>query len=139
MSVDNIEQATTLSKGIFWVLADSIEDIVASNLLAFATHCDIEGNAYDGSLFNSKYGNSFNHKATWHMLSAKVTRRYDFDYYPRGRVEITRGKATIWLNGMLCVDEIVADITKQFGLEQVDSIKVAIDGSEHYKCHFDRQ
>ncbi len=127
-----------LSKGIFWVLADTIEDITPANLLVVATHCDIEGNAYDQSQCNSKSGNSFNHKATWHMLSTKVTRRRAFDYYPRGRVEVTRRKATIWLNGILHVEEIVADITRQFGLVNLDSIKVMVDGSEHYKCHFDR-
>lgn len=133
----SINASRELSRGIFWVLADTIEEIGTAEIFYMPIYCSRDGIPFEKETFNSKKGNSFNHKATWKMLSRETTKGKAFDYYPRGRVEIARNKATIWLNGNIL--SRVNDIKRLFGLNgaQIGTIQVKEDGSKHYECHFD--
>ena len=72
-------------KGIFWL----IEGELYTNKL----ECDKSGNVIgDGSGLNSKSGDNFNHRLTWEGLPKNVTHGKEYNYYPRGRVEIKGGK-----------------------------------------------
>lgn len=128
-------QTNGLSRGIFWVVADVEEELTAANILAFAKRCDTDGNLADLEGLTSADGTSYNHKATWQALPKKTTRGKPFDYYPRGRVEIRNGKATIWLNANIL--HLTDEVKRLFGLNGI-VVKVKEDGSKHYKCHFDR-
>ena len=129
------EMAKELSCGIFWCIAESEEQLTEKNLLPFMKGCSLEGIPVDTEGFNAKSGMTYNHKETWSTLPSSVTHSKKFDYYPRGRVEIRNNKATIWLNQYIA--HLAKDIAKLYGLSALSNVQTRVDGSEHYKCHFD--
>lgn len=80
---------------------------------------------------------SNNHKKIWSKLPRKVTRGKSFHYFPRGRVEIRRKRAIIFLNPSLCYEEMLQKIKAEFRLDNNETIRdilVKADGSRHYRC-----
>ena len=129
------EMAKDLSRGIFWVLAESENDITKEKIFPIQKYCDFDGNSDDYSGFSSADGTTYNHKETWKTLPKEITKGKPFDYYPRGRVEISNGSATIWMNGNIL--ELADEIKSLYGLSQLKNVRVREDGSSHYKCHLD--
>lgn len=129
-----------LSKGIFWI---TNPDCVEENELFFRIPVDSMGvidGSVDRTVLNSKNQDNYNHKRTWESLNTKESRNKRFDYYPRGRVEITGGKATIFATPCICTEEIVFYIIKEFELTEENGIQRVVvipDHSEHYKCYLD--
>lgn len=64
-----------------------------------------------------------------------VTHGKEYNYYPRGRVEIKGGKAVIYLNPTLNSEEMLAELTRLFGLDELDFVRVKNDGSRHYRAY----
>lgn len=135
-----------LSSGIFWVLTDDRE-IGSYTLLPFEIPCDIQGTPIGGHTMelNSKNGMTYNHKKVWETVVQKDSsyRPYNkrpYDYYPRGRVQITNNKAQIYLNQNICTESIVEEIKTVFGLSQntISQIRVVVDNSAHYACWMDQ-
>lgn len=115
-------------KGIFW--------LIEGELYAKKIECDRSGKVIgDGSELNSKSGDNFNHRLTWEGLPKSVTHGKEYNYYPRGRVEIKNGKVVIYLNPALNNEEILAELTRLFGLDELDSVRVKNDGSRHYRAY----
>ena len=84
----------------------------------------------------SKSGENYNHKELWEFVRPRKCQK-SFDYYPRGRVEISnKGKPVIYMNPNIDV-EYVPKIVDAFGLKETP--RVHYDESEHYKCHIDRK
>lgn len=129
------EMAKELQCGIFWCLAETENEIDEKHLITFTKECSLDGVPVDTEGLNAKSGATYNHKATWAKLSHTVTKGKPFDYYPRGRVEVSNNKAIIWLNG--CLVDLANEIKRLFGLSILSKVQVKVDGSEHYKCHFD--
>lgn len=63
----------------------------------------------------------------------KITQGKPYNYYPRGRVEIKNGKATVYLNPALNTNEITQNIKAEFGLSDIKTVFKS-DGSEHYRA-----
>ena len=114
-----IESAKELSRGIFWD--------IEGELLPFPF--------YEGILEGiSKSGNTFNHKKMWKTVNPGRS-SIPYNYYPRGRVEITRkGKPIIYLNPNIS-DNLIPKIKSEFGIRETP--KIVYDNSDHYKCHLD--
>ena len=133
---DNIKNYI-LYKGIFWI--KDIENLYESTI-NYKIPCDKFGNIfYDGKYANAigKSGSNFNHKKLWNMLPKSITNNMTYDYYPRGRVEIKKGKATIFITQYLvdCQDEIGKYIYNKYNITKengINKILICIDGSEHY-------
>jgi hypothetical protein len=129
----------SLYKGVFWIKdTENIE----STTLCYMLECDSNG-FIDVSDVNidtlGKLRNNFNHKKLWDTLPADVTENKQFDYYPRGRVEINKGKATIFITQYLVEykDKVVEFIENKFGLIElngINEVKIFVDGSDHYKA-----
>lgn len=82
----------------------------------------------------SKSGNTYNHRRLWKYVKPKGCNK-PYNYYPRGRVEITsKGKPIIYLNPNID-DSYISEIRKDFGI-YVEP-KVICDNSNHYKCYLD--
>ena len=64
----------------------------------------------------------------------KRFRQYEYNYYPRGRIVVRNGRATVFLNRHIANDEVIAAVSQIFGL---GIPKVHAEGGEHYKCHID--
>lgn len=142
-----------MAKGIFWVICDfdETESNIEVNLndfsvLYFAMPCDINGvvGTQDAAMSNSKKGDSFNHKITWESglfgsrEFIRLTQKSPYNYFPRGRVEIANAKCKIFLNGSISTPDVINEIKRTFGLSQdLESIKVIVDNSQHYSCYAD--
>ena len=140
------EHDSLRSFGIFWLITDS-PDLEDHKLLYFNTKCDTEGKVTEPPPipFNAKNGKSFNHEATWeqHIQGNSEHKPYnkkEFYYYPRGRVQIANGSATIYLNPNLNRGSIIEEIKEAFGLSKynVRKIRIVADGSRHYECWLDK-
>ena len=120
-----------LYKGVFWVRSLSGNDIIALRFLS-----DENGVLTDGSLTSK----DINHQRLWERLDSVVTGGVPYNFYPRGRVELRRGKALIFCSPHLCTEQLKKLITERFGLRAENGIKEVLlkaDGSAHYKCELD--
>ena len=112
----------------------------------FDIPCDSNGNPDNSHSIelNSKSGNTYNHKKLWES-EVKNNSKYrpynkkDYNYYPRGRVEISHNRAVIYLNPHINKPNFIDAIKEGFGLFtcNIPEVRVNIDGSEHYKCFLD--
>ena len=105
--------------------------------------CDEFGNLIPDENEESQKGEfqeeawSNNHKKIWSKLPRKVTQGKSFHYFPRGRVEIRRQRALIFLNPCLCYEGTLRKIKAEFRLDHNEAIRdilVKADGSRHYQC-----
>jgi len=140
-----LEETKKLCSGVFWVLSDN-HDLSDYKFLMFDIPCDTNGqpdNTHSIDL-NSKNGKSYNHKKLWdeEVKNNSKYRPYskrDYNYYPRGRVEISKNKATIFLNPNINAPNFIDEVKQNFGLFScnIPEVKVIADGSAHYKCFLD--
>lgn len=79
-----------------------------------------------------------NHQRFWGTLPRSLTRGKAYNEYPRGRVELRRRKAVVYLNPRLCAPEVYAQIRQAFSLSNVP-VSFKADGSRHYFCAFDKK
>lgn len=108
-----------MSRGVFWVINEE--------LLSFPF---IE-TSFDGV---AKSGNTYNHKKLWPDVKPHGCNK-PYNYYPRGRVDITnKGKPVIYMNPNID-DSIIQQIRSDFGLRTEPTIRY--DYSDHYKCYLD--
>lgn len=74
------------------------------------------------------------------VASRLFTQGKQYNYFPRGRVEIQNSKATIYLNPVINNEEVQKFLIDEFHLTKSNGINKIIfhsDGSEHYKCYLD--
>lgn len=140
-------EAKELHSGVFWVITEH-SDLSGWNLLMFDIPCDTSGNVTGETSvrLNAKSGNTYNHKKLWESEiknnpAHKPYNRREYDYYPRGRVDISNNSATIYLNHHINVPEIIRSVKVKFGLieRNISKVRVFSDGSDHYKCFIDRE
>ena len=125
-----------MKKGIFWCIDADTPD---PHLITVSVSCNADGEADPSVVFSSKSGTNFNHKAEWEKLDRNLRNGCAYNYYPRGRVEVKHGKATIYLNPDINQDHILRTIRKAFELGDADElaeIVVKNDGSWHYKAEY---
>ena len=119
--------------GIFWFVQKD-EEIEKFQILYLDIPQDAEIQG------NSRNGLTFTHKNTWSDLSIsceKSIKNKQWDYFPRGRVEIRNNKATVYLNPNINTPEYQKDIIDAFNLHRINT-KFISDGSTHYKCFLDK-
>ena len=123
-------------KGIFWY------NPIEGELIVKKVACDCSGEALEAVEYSSKSGADFNHKAEWAKLSRNITNGQPYNYYPRGRVEIKKNKATVYLSPILMdYNPFATDpccplrlIEKEFGIgSETLRTHIVADNSEHYQ------
>jgi hypothetical protein len=127
-----------MNKGIFWCYVTVFDDDMFSHTInPVMVRCDRDGKALEEVEYSSKSGENFNHKIEWEKKTASVrkSQRKPFDYYPRGRVEVTPGSVKVFANPVIIADEDAKKaIVQCFELEEVkDDIKWIADNSKHYR------
>ena len=134
-----IQNKHQLYKGVFWIT--DLDDIDRNENYCFKIPSDRFGNVVsDGLDLNAKSGTTYNHEKLWRSLPRKITQGKPFDYFPRGRIEIKNGKATIYLNPLINTEEIQRFLIDKFNLTEANGIDKTVfssDWSEHYKCFLD--
>ncbi|NEX01673.1 hypothetical protein SAMN04487829_1278 [Pseudobutyrivibrio sp. NOR37] len=122
-----------MKKGIFWWNIVYIDDWSFIRLIPVMVECDINGNPIEDVVFSSKSGENFNHKIEW--KKQKDSNKYQYNYFPRGRVEIKNGKVRIFANPIVFEDNESKElIIKIFELHDVaDKINWISDNSSHYQ------
>ena len=111
-----------MTEGLFWVICSMSENEIIWNEDWELYHIFVKSD-------------SVSHKDAWKQIAQreeKRLRRYEYNYYPRGRVVVQNGKATVFLNQHIVKDEVIAAINKTFGLIEP---KIHAEGGEHYKCY----
>jgi hypothetical protein len=78
---------------------------------------------------------SISHKDAWAQSRDKRSRQFAYNHYPRGRVVVRNGTATVFLNRHIATDEVLAAVNQIFGLA---APKVHAEGGNHYACYIDR-
>ena len=141
-----LKEVKQLCSGVFWILTDHF-DLSEYRILTFEIPCDSNGipNNTHSIKLNSKSGNTYNHKKLWEE-EIKNNRKYrpynkkDYNYYPRGRVEISNNRAAIFLSPYINSPVFIDVIKQNFGLFScnIPEIRVITDGSDHYQCFLDR-
>lgn len=134
-------QGSPLCSGVFWIIdTDNIEN---NKKYCFKIPCDTNGNPRDTQKYdlNAKSGTTYNHEKLWKALGSKFTNNKPYNYYPRGRVDISVGKATVYLNPFINTQKVQEFIGREFNLTGDNGIKKVTfksDGSEHYKCYLNK-
>ena len=124
-----------LYRGIFWI--KDLDNLDKNSDYLFKIETNENGDALNYTFpLNSKNGNDYVHKETWHILPFNLTKNKPFDYYPRGRVEIKHKEALLYINPILNEERIINYLKREYCLEDV---KIILDFNEHYKCNFDRR
>lgn len=121
-----------MRNGIFWCANFDTE---CPELITVSAACDKNGDSKEPVRFSSKSGNNFNHRPEWERLDRSITVGRPFNYYPRGRVEIKNGKATVFLNPVINKECVVRRIMDAFELMtgELNCINIKSDGSSHYR------
>lgn len=107
-----------MNRGVFWLIDGTL-------------HCF----PYDGSYPEgiAKSGNTYNHEKLWRLVRPHECTK-PFDYYPRGRVEITpKGRAILYMSPHIG-QGYLAEICQKFDIQ---TPVVKYDHSRHYFCCFD--
>lgn len=113
------DNETVGRRGVFWV--------VDGKLLAFPFR---EGE----QVGLAKSGKTYNHKKLWEAVRPKGCKE-PFDYYPRGRVELSKSGVPILYMSPHVEERLIPEIKAAFALGR-DPI-VNYDHSHHYRCHLD--
>lgn len=117
--------------GIFWFVKEESDDDLHILFLEIPAEDDFVG--------NSKNGRTYNHKLTWETVAVsqpKSIRSKSWNDFPRGRVEMRHGKATVYLNPILNEERYQEAIVEAFHLHDTPH-RFLSDGSEHYFCAAD--
>lgn len=131
-----------LYRGIFWIT--DVDNITSSNLY-FTIPCDAFGCIDDPEFhiqdsMSSTGSDNYNHQRVWNSLERRYTKGKPFNYYPRGRVEISNGIAKVFHSPRIPQDELRQFVIDKFNLTQhngIKKIKMIADGSDHYRCYLD--
>ena len=130
---DKQEQRVALGKGLFWLVKNESEKF---ELFCIKILCYRDGETLEKVETGACESEKLNHKRAWAKLDKQITRGKPYNYYPRGRVEIKKGKATIFLNPVCNQQEIVEKICRSFGLTRengLTDVRIKNDNSWHYR------
>lgn len=136
-----INEDSTLYRGIFWIRdIDNINDTDLYFQIPCDSNGEIDSNFQISLQLSSKDTRNYNHKNLWNSLPKKITNNLSFDYYPRGRVEVHNGVATIYCSPYIATEELKDWIVNKFNLNNhngIKKVKMIADGSNHYHCYLD--
>ena len=121
-------------QGAFWIVGDSVDAIKRNNfeIVGLQLPCDYDGNYLE--TVGSK--SSLTHSKLWdNKFKDKINPNVTYDYYPRGRVAIYKGKAWIHLHSLFNQPSIIDKVVEMYNLNKLD---YEIDLNDTYQgSHYD--
>ena len=127
------EKREALGKGLFWLVKNDSEKF---ELFCIKILCYRDGETLEKVETGVCESEKLNHERAWAKLDKAVTQGKPYNFYPRGRVEIKKGKATIFFNPVCNQQEIIEKICRSFGLTRengIVDIRIKNDNSWHYR------
>ena len=106
-------------KGSFWIITPSIDQMHKGNFTLLGEKYLVD---YDGNYVND----TTSKRAKTHSQLWKKLRETNADlpksptYYPRGRVEIYKGKAYIHINSRCNIPSIIDKIIEYYGISKLE-------------------
>lgn len=119
-------------EGIFWVIADSVEEIYNGNYNIISEKFAVD---YNGNLHADFDKANWTHQDVWNNKYAKDYSNVSYKYYPRGRVVIRNGKYWINVPKEIYLPDIIDNIVTEFNLGKLEAnsaIKKSSSGN-HYE------
>lgn len=135
---DEQEQRDALGKGLFWLVKNDEEKF---ELFCIKILCYRDGETLEKIETGECESEKLNHERAWVQIDKQITKGKPYNFYPRGRVQIKKGKATIFMNPILHQKEILEKIITSFGLTAENGlthIRVKHDNSYHYRFLIER-
>lgn len=132
------EKGDAFGKGLFWLVKNDSEKF---ELFCIKILCYHDGETLEKVETGICENEKLNHERAWAIVDKKITQGKPYNYYPRGRVAIKKGKATIFLNPALNEEPIVEKICRSFGLTRengLTDIRIKNDNSWHYRYLCDK-
>ena len=111
-------------KGPFWVVGISKQEIENGNYTILS---EKELCTYDGNLNRNRSNRKEQtHQYVW---DSKFKKEFNvpYNYYPRGRVDVYKGKAYININSFLNKSKIINDILHEFEIDKLNYEVYEID------------
>ena len=125
---------TELGKGLFWFIVGVDGE---SYILNFKMACFRDGVTIEEMETGVCKTDGISHKAAWEKLKKdQNTKNKPYNYFPRGRVQIKKGVATINLTPELSHGNFIQGLIASFGLTAengISKIKVKPNHSRNYK------
>lgn len=117
--------------GCFWVVADSFRDILLGNFKLLVDKYLVDEN---GNSLETKTRKEKTHKNIWNTYY-KDTYKYEYTFYPRGRVQVYDKKVYININPKINIPKVIDEIYKQFDLETVNRVDIEFveENGLHYQ------
>lgn len=111
-------------KGPFWVAGISKQEIENGNYIILS---EKELCTYDGNLNRNRSNRKEQtHQYVW---DSKFKKEFNvpYNYYPRGRVDVYKGKAYININSFLNKPKLINDILHEFEIDKLNYEVYEID------------
>lgn len=103
-------------QGAFWIKGNSVLDIIRGNFHIDGIQIPSD---YEGRIITSRSKNSLSHKNLWKEFN-DGNANLPFNYFPRGRVAIYKGKAFIHINSLFNQPDIIDAIIDEYSLDKLD-------------------
>lgn len=108
-----------LGKGLFWLVGN--ENKVHIEIFKMA--CFRDGVTEEEVATGKCETNNISHKKAWEKLKKDtITTGKPYNYFPRGRVKIKKGIATIYVSPVLYDEDFISEIVKSYGLNTDNGI-----------------
>ena len=128
------EQDEIYCIGPFWIVADSVIDILSGKFKIIGEKIWI---TYDREPLDERSKNSRTHINVWKnkFKKEKEYENLEYNYYPRGRVEFFEGTTFIHINSICNTPKVIDAIIKFYNIKNIAKIQVEendITQGSHY-------
>lgn len=117
-------------EGAFWIIADSVHEMLIGN---FEIVGECLPTSFDGVRNRDRGVKLQPHQKLWkeYRLDYKDA---PYDYYPRGRVSVYKGKAYININSICNTPKIIDEIREYYCVDKLDCVVTCndIEQGSHY-------
>ncbi|MGI6137360.1 MAG: hypothetical protein GX959_01985 [Clostridiales bacterium] len=131
---NDIKEDGLFYEGAFWIIADSVIDILKGKfeLLGEKILVNYEGDPVE--IVKTKRGD-VPHKKLWQQEAYNTwNKKYDYKFFPRGRVSVYKGNAFVNIHSKMNTPKIIDSITEYYKIRGLDlNIVYPNNQGDHYE------
>lgn len=116
--------------GAFWIIANSVHEMLIGNFEILGERLLT---SFDGVRNRDKAVKLQTHQKLWNEYKSDNENK-PYDYYPRGRVSVYKGKAYININSIYNTSKIIDKIRKYYCVDKLECVVTCndIEQGSHY-------